>query len=154
MPRKRTSQSPPKERARLESHREINLEIKKLYRRFSNGGISPAALARRVETLKVLRSGLPDPSEIEAFGPGIIANVLPIASGTHLSHDACLHLTETGRLPPGAVINLIDPNAHQESTPMTVAAAIDIINNDIVAPICQPDNVVSFDGDDDATPAA
>ena len=75
MPRQRTSTEPPKERAKLRTTEEINLEIRKLYRRFANKQLSAADLKSRVAALTALRSGMaapieqPDPAA--DFRPGI-----------------------------------------------------------------------------------
>ena len=75
MPRKRTSTTPPMERAKLRTVEEINLEIRKLYRRFANKELSATDLKSRVAALTALRSGMaapieqPDPGA--DFRPGI-----------------------------------------------------------------------------------
>ena len=58
-------------------------------------------------------------------------NIMPVASGTFLTREACLELTETGRLPPGAFITLSDPaTLHEKSGPMTAAEAMQKIRED------------------------
>src|SRR4051794_27580391 len=61
MPSQRTSLAPPKERARLDTAAQVQHELKRLYRRFSNGQLSADALKTRVAALSALRAGMSDP---------------------------------------------------------------------------------------------
>ena len=81
MPRKRDPTKPIKERAKLNTVEEVNFEIRKLYRRYSNGEITSAVLSRRVATLVALRSGLPETIERPKAPELPIINIHTAAEG-------------------------------------------------------------------------
>jgi hypothetical protein len=94
---------------RLHTSEQINAEIRRLYRRCERKEISEIAPNRRVDALKTLRSGMADPVE-QPSGHGPASFVIrPVASGTHLSKEACSELLASGRLPEGALITLLEP---------------------------------------------
>ena len=113
MPRKRTSSEPPKERAKLDSAEQVNNEVKRLYRRFSNKQISASELKSRVAALQVLRAGLSDPVEIDpAAGPFVdTINIIAIPAEwsvisllgdeAHMPFETVQQLKQL--LPPGSV---------------------------------------------------
>jgi hypothetical protein len=77
----RNSTGRTKERAKLNTVDQVNFEIRKLYRRFSNGEINSAALNRRIATLVALRSGLPETIERPKAPELPIINIRTAAEG-------------------------------------------------------------------------
>ena len=75
------------ERAKLRTVNEINIEIRRLYRRQSNKQISPAEVKARVGTLTALRAGMADPVEQPELSCvlGININVVEIP----YDHSVC-----------------------------------------------------------------
>ena len=109
MPRRRTSNKPIRRRIRLDHRGHALDEMCKTFRAVKNGDLPRADGVRDVAMLDRIRDGMPEHTASGTFTGTVHYNIVPVVSGTWFSPEACKTLLDTGRLPEGATITLLEP---------------------------------------------